>query len=208
MRVTLGLAALALLAAAPAAQAQSGAPPGSYRSHCTDIRMEGQFLSAICRGARGGGQSSINVASCASDIYVDEAGALACQGPGATGNPGRASGGPAYAPDRGDRRDGYRGDDRYGRDEGYRSDRRATVTVFVRTDWRGRSARIDGAVANLSRLGLNDRIRSIDLPRRAGPWQVCTDANYRGRCRTITSSMGDVGRIGMAGAISSLRPLR
>jgi hypothetical protein len=203
MRTILGLAALALLAAT-AADAQP-APPGSYRSQCSNIRMEGQFLSADCRGARGGGHSSVNVQSCASDIYVDEAGALACRGPGVAGGPGYASGGPAYAPgqDRGRDR-GDRGDRDYG-DRGYGRER---VTVFVRTDWRGGSARLDGPVANLSRLGMNDRIRSIQLPRRSGPWQVCTDANFRGRCRTISSSIGDVGRLGMAGAISSLRPVR
>lgn len=198
MRTILGLAALALLAVAPAAQAQSGAPPGSYRSQCVDIRMEGQFLSATCRGARGGGRSSINVQSCASDIYVDASGALTCRGPGVAGppgGPGYAPGRPGYAPDPGYRPPGGG----YGRD---------SVTVFVRRDWRGASARIDGPVANLSRLGINDRIRSIQLSGRSGAWQVCSDANYRGRCRTITSSLGDLGRIGMAGSISSLRPLR
>ena len=53
MRTILGLAALTLLVAGSAAQAQP-APSGSYRSQCTDIRMNGQFLSATCRGARGG----------------------------------------------------------------------------------------------------------------------------------------------------------
>src|SRR6185312_13967348 len=100
MRTIFGLGAGVLgvfvLAALPitAALAQPSAPPrGSYQRQCTDIRMNGQFLSATCRGARGGGQSSINVMSCAGDIGVDVTGALSCAGAGAA-----APAPPAYAP--------------------------------------------------------------------------------------------------------------
>jgi hypothetical protein len=193
MRTILGLAAVALLAAS-GADAQP-APPGSYRSQCSNIRMEGQFLSADCRGARGGGHSSINVQSCASDIYVDETGALACRGPGAAGGPGYAPGRPAYAPGIAPDR-GYRPPAGYGREQ---------AVVFTGRDWRGRSMRIDGPISNLARFGLNDRVRSIQLGRRSGPWEICTDANFRGRCRTVGSSIGDVRQFGLAG-VSSLRP--
>jgi hypothetical protein len=55
---------------------------------------------------------------------------------------------------------------------------------------------------------MNDRIRSIRLERRSGPWLVCSDANYRGRCQRIDTDLADSRQIGMDRSISSLRPLR
>src|SRR5947209_12246501 len=105
MKISFGIATLALMAAAPAiAQPRYGLPTGSYQRQCSDMRVNGEFLSATCRGARGGGQSSIRISSCAGDIGVDASGALSCAGPGAvTPTP------PAYAPS-----PGYRGDRGYG----------------------------------------------------------------------------------------------
>jgi hypothetical protein len=104
MRLFYGMATLALVAAAPAiAQPRDGLPPGSYQGQCSDMRVNGEFLSATCRGARGGGQSSIRISSCAGDIGVDASGALSCAGPGAA-----APLPPAYAPAQGHRDDpGY-----------------------------------------------------------------------------------------------------
>ena len=203
MRTTLGLSVLllALPAAQAVAQPQYPAPRGSYERQCTDIRMNGQFLSATCRGARGGGQSSINILSCSGDIGVDATGALSCAGPGAATPP------PAYAPGL-PPRPGY--DQRPGSGYGDRPHRygRDTVTLFGGRNWRGPSIRIDGDTPNLGSSGLNDRVRSIQLGRRSGPWIVCTDANYRGRCTTIGESVSDTRAIGMGDAISSLRPAR
>ncbi|WP_372785950.1 beta/gamma crystallin-related protein [Phenylobacterium sp.] len=203
MRMTLGLAALAL--ALPAAQAlaqpQSPAPRGSYERQCTDIRMNGQFLSATCRGARGGGQSSINVLSCAGDIGVDVTGALSCAGPGAA-----APAPPAYAPGPGPGpgpRPGYDPRPGYGDRPG-----RYSATLYGGRNFRGPSVRIEDEAPNLGSTGLNDRVGSIQLDRRSGPWIVCADANYRGRCTTIGDSVADTRRIGMGDAISSLRPAR
>jgi hypothetical protein len=202
MRITLGLAALSLAVAAPAlAQPQYAVPRGSYQTQCSDIRMNGQFLSAVCRGARGGGQSSINVASCSGDIGVDATGALSCAGPGAV-----APVPPVYAPAQGyqvDRGPGGRGyGDRQGRGA------RDAITVFTSRNWRGQSIRIDDDVANLADRGINDRIQSIQLEPRSGPWIICSDAGFRGRCTTIDRSVPDTRQIGMRDSISSLRPVR
>jgi hypothetical protein len=208
MRTLPGLAALAALmfatALPPQAQAQP-APPGSYRERCTDIRMNGLFLSATCRGARGGGQSSINVRSCAGDIGVDDTGALSCQGPGVGPGPG-AGAGPGYPGP------GYPGPGYQGRPPpvaplppGYDSD---AIVVYSKKNWLGRSQRIDRPVANLANVGLNDAIRSIRLERRSGPWVVCEDANFRGHCDRVDRDIADTRRIGMDRAISSLRPDR
>jgi hypothetical protein len=80
--------------------------------------------------------------------------------------------------------------------------------LYAGRGWRGPSVRIDGEAPNLDSTGLNDRIRSIQLERGSGPWIVCTDANYRGRCTTIDRSVPDTRDIGMRDSISSLRPAR
>lgn len=202
MRMTLGLCALAL-AVAPAASALAQprypAPHGSYERQCANIQMNGQFLSATCRGAQGGGQSSINVLSCSGDIGVDASGALSCRGPGAAAPPPPAVYAPGPPPP-------------YNRGPGYaeRPQRygRPTVTLFGGRGWRGPSVRIDGEASNLGSTGLNDRVGSIQLERGSGPWIVCSDANYRGRCVTIDQSVPDTRDIGMRDSISSLRPAR
>lgn len=195
MRVPFALCVLGLaMTAVPAgAQAPYGAPRGSYERHCTDIRMDGQFLSATCRGQRGAGRSSLNVQSCASDIGVDAEGGLVCTGPGAA--PGAyPPPGAAYDGDR------WRDDDRRGR---YSRD---AVVLFGGRNGRGPSVEILGPTPNLAPTGLNDRVGSIRLEPRSGPWIVCTDADYRGRCTTVDRSVSDTRRLGMRGAISSLRP--
>lgn len=229
------LAAALALAAAPAFTAPALAqghmlPPGDYASRCTNIRMEGQFLSAVCRGAHGSGPSSINVQSCSTGIFVDDSGALACIGPGGgrppevrNAPPGYATTTPTPAPvpsppvyrdrarpydDRADAHPYDRGDGdhsygRHGYGAGYG---RSAVELFRGPDFRGPSMRLEGPVANLGEVGLNDHVRSIRLPRGSGPWLVCTDAGFRGRCTTIWHSVEDTGQLGMRDAVSSLRP--
>lgn len=190
MRWTLGLSALALMVAAPAAAQPSYAPPrGSYERLCSNISMSGSMMSATCRGAGRTGVSSINILSCASDISVDAEGGLTCQGPGAAPLPSYGGGRPGYGP----RPPGG----------GYRPE---TASVFGARNWRGQAVLIEGEMPNLDRTGLNDRVRSVRLERRSRPWLVCTDANYRGRCVTVRQSVQDVRSIGMQGAISSMRP--
>ena len=68
--------------------------------------------------------------------------------------------------------------------------------------------RLDGTTPNLANLGMNDHIRSLRLGRRSGPWLVCEDAGFRGRCVRVDRDIADARRIGMAREISSLRPVR
>jgi hypothetical protein len=199
MRTILALSLLALMAASGAAAQQwYGAPRGSYERQCTNIRMEGQFLSAYCRGSRGAGESSINVLSCSTDIGVDPSGGLACIGPGGGAPPSVRDAPPGY----------YTGPPPgYGSGYGGRGgSRRDAVTLFSGLNWRGLPVRIEGAAPDLGGNSLNDRVRSIRLERGSPPWIVCTDAEYRGRCLTINRSVADTRQIGMLDAISSLRP--
>jgi hypothetical protein len=203
MRIVPSLILLVLATSGAAAAQPYGPPPGSYQRQCRDIRMEGQFLSAFCRGERGQGRSSINVMSCSSDIYVDPTGALACQGPGGGRPPFPPPQGPGYRPPPPGPGPGY--------PPGYPPDYRPPygrygAILFAQPGWRGRSIRVEGEVPNLASSGLNDRVRSIQLGPRSGPWLVCEDAGYRGRCVTITRSIEDTRRIGLRDSISSLRP--
>lgn len=214
MRISLGLSLLALAASsAPvAAQAQYAPPPGSYQRQCSNITMNGQMMSATCRGAGRTGNSTINILSCSTDISVDADGGLTCVGPGGGAPPQVRDAPPGYAtapgqaPNYGSNGPGpaYGGGPRPG-GPGYGRD---TITLFGARDFRGRPVVIDRPTPNLQGLGLNDQVRSIQLNRRAGPWLVCSDADYRGRCVTVDRDVRDTGRIGLRDAISSLRPLR
>jgi hypothetical protein len=193
MKLVLGIAALALAGAAGTAAEAQGLPPGPYLRQCRDVHMEGQFLHAWCRGTHGAGTSSINVRSCSTAITVGPDGGLVCGGPGVPGAaplppPPPYPPGPRPPPGAG----GY---DRY------------SVTIYDRPGFRGRSMRLDGDTPNLDRSRFNDRVASIRLRRRSGPWLACEDANYRGRCVTISSDARDLRAFGMLNRISSMRPL-
>lgn len=189
MRLVLSVLALATAAAPVPAEAQL--PPGSYQRQCRDVSLQGQFLSARCRSAYGGwAVSSINVASCSTGIGVDPEGGLICGGPV---DPNRPPPPGAYWPTEMRPPPGYE---------------RFSITIHDRFGYRGRSLRLDGDVANLDGTGFNDRVSSINLRRRSGPWLACEDANFRGRCVVIDGDVRDLGRLGMLNSISSLRPLR
>jgi hypothetical protein len=76
--------------------------------------MIGQVLSATCQGLHGGGQSSINILSCGTDISVDTSGALSSLAPGAVRQPApQLPSPPAYLPAQPyDERSRYRGEGR------------------------------------------------------------------------------------------------
>jgi hypothetical protein len=149
------------------------------------------------------------VQSCSTDIFVDDTGGLKCVGPGGGAPPQVRAVPPGYNTGQGqgydhgnDRRDerGYGGAyERRGRGE------RPTAVLYDRRGYRGGSVRIDGPTPNLGPTGINDRVRSIALERRSGPWLVCSNAGYRGRCLMIRDSVADTRSLGL-GDISSLRP--
>jgi hypothetical protein len=81
-----------------------------------------------------------------------------------------------------------------------------SVTFFERAGMQGRTFSTDGAVRNFARIGFNDRASSVIIQR--GRWQLCTNADYRGNCVTLSpGTYPDLGRMGLSRSISSARPI-
>jgi hypothetical protein len=60
---------------------------------------------------------------------------------------------------------------------------RGEAVVYDQPDFRGRNYTLRGEVPNFERIGFNDRTSSIRVL--SGMWEFCTDANFRGSCRTF-----------------------
>ena len=80
----------------------------------------------------------------------------------------------------------------------------AQVTVYSDINFEGNSRTFNGDVANLSDLGFNDAISSIQIPQ-GEQWQFCQDANYGGSCQTLQGSIADLRNINWNDRISSIR---
>lgn len=80
---------------------------------------------------------------------------------------------------------GMRGDDRgWNRDGRDRRDvRDARATLYEGMNLSGRSYSLDEAMPNLRATGFNDRASSLHVD--SGYWIFCTDAEFRGECRTF-----------------------
>ena len=92
--------------------------------------------------------------------------------------------------------------DRMGGRENWGAGGRAVL--YEGRDLRGRAIAVDPAgVANLDRSGFNDRAESLRVE--GGYWIFCSDANFRGECRTFAP--GDYPSLpgGLGGQISSGR---
>jgi hypothetical protein len=104
---------------------------------------------------------------------------------------------------RGDQRGDPRGDQR--------GDQRGTgavgITIYAEPGFRGQSANFRTDVSNLLQSNMNDRVDSLQVGR-GEIWEVCQDKDFRGRCQVFSGDQADLGPIGWAGTISSLRRLR
>lgn len=89
-------------------------------------------------------------------------------------------------------------DDRVGR-----GGRDSVLLVFTSPNLRGRSESIVRDVDDFSYIGFNDRTRGIRVE--GGTWELCSDAGFRGVCRTFGPGVyQDLGR-DLAGRVSSAR---
>jgi hypothetical protein len=80
------------------------------------------------------------------------------------------------------------------------------LVLFEQEGFRGRRMGADGAVNDLDRLGFNDRTASVIV--RRGNWELCTDADFRGRCRVFPPGQYASLGLELSDRISSARPVR
>jgi Tectonin domain/Beta/Gamma crystallin len=76
------------------------------------------------------------------------------------------------------------------------------LLLFRERDFRGRPFAIDGPRRSLP--GLFSQARSLQV--RGGVWEVCESPGFEGRCITVSSDVADLGSIGLANFVGSVRP--
>lgn len=77
------------------------------------------------------------------------------------------------------------------------------MTIFADANFRGARATLDRDARNLSEFGFNDRVSSLVI--RSGTWQLCQDANFRGRCAEL--GPGEYRQLPFNDAVSSIREI-
>lgn len=82
----------------------------------------------------------------------------------------------------------------------------AEATFYQRESFNGRAFSTYSPVSNLARYGLNDRASSVIVDRQR--YEVCDDANYRGRCVVLRpGSYPSLSAMGLNNSVSSVRPI-
>ncbi len=80
----------------------------------------------------------------------------------------------------------------------------AQVTLYESDQFAGGSVRVSNEIANLQRIGFNDRASSLVVE--GGRWEVCEDARFSGRCVVLGRGQYDSLRaMGLNDRVSSLR---
>ncbi|MDP1557115.1 MAG: beta/gamma crystallin-related protein [Hyphomonas sp.] len=88
---------------------------------------------------------------------------------------------------------------------GYGGPDRSQVVVYEGENYSGTARTFEGPVANFVEYRLNDAISSIRI--NSGSWEVCSDANFLGRCEVLTSSTPSLRALQLNNNISSMRPV-
>jgi len=89
----------------------------------------------------------------------------------------------------------------YGQRRGtYNNNYQQELVIYDRTGYRGSSRVVTDQSGNFRSFG--NRGGSVEV--RSGTWELCDDT---GRCSTVNRSVSDLSRIGLAGRITSVRPV-
>lgn len=80
------------------------------------------------------------------------------------------------------------------------------ITLYESPNFQGPSVALSEESSNLGSQSFNDRAASIIVS--SGTWEVCENVGFGGRCqRLYTGTYGDLGSLGLAKSISSVRPV-
>jgi uncharacterized protein YcfJ len=83
----------------------------------------------------------------------------------------------------------------------------AQVIFYQQEGLRGRNFVANTSVSNFENFGFNDRASSVVVQR--GSWEVCEDANYRGRCVALRPGQyPSLAAMGLNNRVSSVRNVR
>ncbi|WP_395945096.1 beta/gamma crystallin-related protein [Brevundimonas sp.] len=193
MSILLGAAMAAALASGQDVTAQRVAPRGGYSRSCTEAYTNRGRLYADCRDMRGQIRgTSIELARCGNEEINNDNGLLVCgrfRGDYEDRQPGRPGNGGGWGGGNGGGNGGGWG--------------RSSITVYTDSNYRGASRVFTSEDRNLGNTPFNDRISSIRVQ---GRWEVCTNAQFGGRCRIIDGDQRNLGG-GFNDSISSVRPV-
>lgn len=79
------------------------------------------------------------------------------------------------------------------------------ITLYGGKDFRGRAVTLREEARNFESFGFNDQVSSLRV--KHGKWELCTDSEFRGRCRIFEP--GEYASLGRENdAYSSARPIR
>jgi len=82
----------------------------------------------------------------------------------------------------------------------------AELILFEHDNFQGRQMVLNGTVPDLANSGFNDITSSIIV--RSGTWQVCENAYFQGRCKTLAPGQyRSMNRFGLNDMISSVRDM-
>ena len=82
----------------------------------------------------------------------------------------------------------------------------AEITLYQREAFDGRYISFTNGERNLNDQGFNDRASSAIV--RGGRYEVCEDANFRGRCMVLRPGQyPSLAAMGIGNAVSSVRPV-
>ena len=90
-------------------------------------------------------------------------------------------------------------------DGGGSEDVPAAIALFSEENYYGDVRDVYDPFATLNDLGFNDRPRSVAVF--AGQWELCEHKDFTGRCVFITEDVSDLGWFGLAGRVTSARPI-
>lgn len=96
---------------------------------------------------------------------------------------------------------GYNGQG--GNNNGYHTN--SAVTLYQHSNYSGRYVGVNGSIANLNTIGLNDNASSIRI--KSGTWEICSHPNFGGNCQIINASQASLKGFRLNDKISSIRPV-